>query len=116
MRKAIRVKTVARGPIWTPLIASTMPADKVASFGDNVPLGRAGQPVELAPSTFCWLPTRPVTYPVRAWPSPVAAPCSETACRLSHLRRMLVVPGGLEDDPPCDLYGMIGEPFVEAAQ
>jgi NAD(P)-dependent dehydrogenase (short-subunit alcohol dehydrogenase family) len=47
--KGIRVNSVAPGPIWTPLIPATMPADKVASFGDNVPLGRAGQPVELAP-------------------------------------------------------------------
>ncbi len=47
--RGIRVNSVAPGPIWTPLIPSTMPADKVASFGDNVPLGRAGQPVELAP-------------------------------------------------------------------
>lgn len=47
--KGIRVNSVAPGPIWTPLIPSTMPADKVKSFGENVPLGRAGQPVELAP-------------------------------------------------------------------
>jgi NAD(P)-dependent dehydrogenase (short-subunit alcohol dehydrogenase family) len=47
--KGIRVNSVAPGPIWTPLIPSTMPADKVKSFGGNVPLGRAGQPVELAP-------------------------------------------------------------------
>jgi NAD(P)-dependent dehydrogenase (short-subunit alcohol dehydrogenase family) len=47
--RGIRVNSVAPGPIWTPLIPATMPADKVASFGDNVPLGRAGQPVELAP-------------------------------------------------------------------
>ena len=47
--KGIRVNSVAPGPIWTPLIPSTMPADAVKSFGDNVPLGRAGQPVELAP-------------------------------------------------------------------
>jgi NAD(P)-dependent dehydrogenase (short-subunit alcohol dehydrogenase family) len=46
--KGIRVNSVAPGPIWTPLIPATMPADKVASFGDNVPLGRAGQPAELA--------------------------------------------------------------------
>ncbi|WP_375487311.1 SDR family oxidoreductase [uncultured Mycobacterium sp.] len=47
--KGIRVNSVAPGPIWTPLIPSTMPAEKVKSFGENVPLGRAGQPAELAP-------------------------------------------------------------------
>jgi NAD(P)-dependent dehydrogenase (short-subunit alcohol dehydrogenase family) len=47
--KGIRVNSVAPGPIWTPLVPSTMPAEKVESFGANVPLGRAGQPVELAP-------------------------------------------------------------------
>lgn len=47
--KGIRVNSVAPGPIWTPLIPSTMPPDSVESFGDNVPLGRAGQPSELAP-------------------------------------------------------------------
>jgi NAD(P)-dependent dehydrogenase (short-subunit alcohol dehydrogenase family) len=47
--KGIRVNSVAPGPIWTPLIPSTMPDEKVKSFGENVPLGRAGQPVELAP-------------------------------------------------------------------
>ncbi|MEU5407127.1 glucose 1-dehydrogenase [Nocardia asteroides] len=46
--KGIRVNSVAPGPIWTPLIPSTMPPEKVADFGDNVPLGRAGQPAELA--------------------------------------------------------------------
>jgi NAD(P)-dependent dehydrogenase (short-subunit alcohol dehydrogenase family) len=47
--KGIRVNSVAPGPIWTPLIPSTMPPEKVKTFGENVPLGRAGQPVELAP-------------------------------------------------------------------
>jgi NAD(P)-dependent dehydrogenase (short-subunit alcohol dehydrogenase family) len=47
--KGIRVNSVAPGPIWTPLIPSTMPPEKVESFGENTPLGRAGQPVELAP-------------------------------------------------------------------
>jgi NAD(P)-dependent dehydrogenase (short-subunit alcohol dehydrogenase family) len=47
--KGIRVNSVAPGPIWTPLIPSTMPTERVTSFGENVPLGRAGQPVELAP-------------------------------------------------------------------
>ncbi|MGV8936678.1 MAG: SDR family oxidoreductase [Allorhizobium sp.] len=44
----IRVNAVAPGPIWTPLIPSTMPSDKVQSFGEKTPLGRAGQPAELA--------------------------------------------------------------------
>ena len=47
--KGIRVNSVAPGPIWTPLIPATMPPEKVASFGENTPLGRAGQPAELAP-------------------------------------------------------------------
>lgn len=46
--KGIRVNSVAPGPIWTPLIPSTMPPEKVARFGDDTPLGRAGQPAELA--------------------------------------------------------------------
>ena len=45
----IRVNAVAPGPVWTPLIPSTMPPEKVASFGSNTPLGRAAQPAELAP-------------------------------------------------------------------
>lgn len=47
--KGIRVNSVAPGPIWTPLIPSTMPNEKVTAFGDSTPLGRAGQPAELAP-------------------------------------------------------------------
>jgi len=47
--KGIRVNSVAPGPIWTPLIPSTMPPEKVASFGQETPMGRAGQPKELAP-------------------------------------------------------------------
>jgi NAD(P)-dependent dehydrogenase (short-subunit alcohol dehydrogenase family) len=46
--QGIRANSVAPGPIWTPLIPSTMPPDAVESFGDNTPLGRAGQPAELA--------------------------------------------------------------------
>ncbi|MFI5506076.1 SDR family oxidoreductase [Mycobacterium sp. NPDC051804] len=46
--KGIRVNSVAPGPIWTPLIPATMPEEKVANFGDDTPLGRAGQPAELA--------------------------------------------------------------------
>jgi NAD(P)-dependent dehydrogenase (short-subunit alcohol dehydrogenase family) len=47
--KGIRVNSVAPGPIWTPLIPSTMPPEKVQKFGSDTPLGRVGQPVELAP-------------------------------------------------------------------
>lgn len=46
--KGIRVNAVAPGPIWTPLIPSTMPAEKAAQFGKQTLLGRAGQPAELA--------------------------------------------------------------------
>jgi NAD(P)-dependent dehydrogenase (short-subunit alcohol dehydrogenase family) len=48
--KGIRVNSVAPGPIWTPLIPSTMPPEKVKNFGEDTPLGRAGQPAELAPA------------------------------------------------------------------
>lgn len=47
--RGIRVNSVAPGPVWTPLIPSTMPAEEVAQFGADTPLGRPGQPVELAP-------------------------------------------------------------------
>ena len=47
--KGIRANSVAPGPIWTPLIPATMPEEKVEGFGEQVPLGRAGQPAELAP-------------------------------------------------------------------
>jgi NAD(P)-dependent dehydrogenase (short-subunit alcohol dehydrogenase family) len=46
--RKIRVNAVAPGPIWTPLIPSTMPVEKVKNFGADTPLGRAGQPAELA--------------------------------------------------------------------
>jgi NAD(P)-dependent dehydrogenase (short-subunit alcohol dehydrogenase family) len=47
--KGIRVNCVAPGPIWTPLIPSTMPPEKVKEFGSQVPMKRPGQPRELAP-------------------------------------------------------------------
>jgi NAD(P)-dependent dehydrogenase (short-subunit alcohol dehydrogenase family) len=49
-KQGIRVNCVAPGPIWTPLIPSTMPAEQVKSFGQDTPIGRAGQPAELAPA------------------------------------------------------------------
>ncbi len=48
--KGIRVNAVAPGPIWTPLIPSTFPPDKVEQFGGDVPMGRPGQPEEVAMS------------------------------------------------------------------
>lgn len=47
--RGIRVNSVAPGPIWTPLIVSTMPDEQVKTFGEETPLGRPGQPVEVAP-------------------------------------------------------------------
>lgn len=48
--QGIRVNGVAPGPIWTPLIPSTFTADQVSTFGTDTPMGRAGQPYELAPA------------------------------------------------------------------
>ena len=47
--KGIRVNAVAPGPVWTPLIPSTLPKDKVAHFGEQVPMKRPAQPCEVAP-------------------------------------------------------------------
>ncbi|WP_412462138.1 SDR family oxidoreductase [Pseudomonas sp. SC11] len=47
--QGIRVNSVAPGPIWTPLIPATMPDEAVRNFGSKTPLGRPGQPVEVAP-------------------------------------------------------------------
>ena len=49
VQRGIRVNAVAPGPIWTPLIPATFPGEKVETFGSDVPLGRAGQPNEVAP-------------------------------------------------------------------
>lgn len=59
--RGIRVNAVAPGPIWTPLIPSTMPKEKVKAFGGNTPLKRAGQPAELA-ATFVLLASNEASY------------------------------------------------------
>lgn len=50
--RGIRVNAIAPGPIWTPLIPASFDAEKVASFGQDVPLGRPGQPCEVAPAAL----------------------------------------------------------------
>ena len=59
--KGIRVNAVAPGPIWTPLIPSTLPVEKVESFGSDTPLGRVGQPAELA-AAFVLLASDEASY------------------------------------------------------
>ncbi len=59
--RGIRVNSVAPGPIWTPLIPSTMPPEKVANFGKDTPLGRPGQPAELA-AAFVLLASDEASY------------------------------------------------------
>ncbi len=48
--RGIRVNGVAPGPVWTPLTPASFPAEKVESFGEQTPMGRIGQPEEIAPS------------------------------------------------------------------
>ncbi len=50
IEKGIRVNAVAPGPVWTPLIAATMPPEEVSTFGESNPTGRPAQPAELAPA------------------------------------------------------------------
>jgi len=59
--RGIRVNAVAPGPIWTPLIPATSWPDKVPTFGQNTPLGRAGQPAELAPA-YVFLASQESSY------------------------------------------------------
>jgi len=59
--KGIRVNCVAPGPIWTPLIPSTFPPEKVKEFGKNVPMKRPGQPKEVAP-VFVFLASDDASY------------------------------------------------------
>lgn len=59
--KGIRVNSVAPGPIWTPLIPSSMPAEQVKTFGQNTPMKRPGQPGEVAP-VFVFLASDEASY------------------------------------------------------
>ena len=59
--KKIRVNAVAPGPIWTPLIPSTFPGEKVETFGSDLPMGRPGQPEEVA-SCFVFLASNDSSY------------------------------------------------------
>ena len=59
--QGIRVNAVAPGPIWTPLIPSTFTADQVSTFGSDTPMGKAGQPYELAPA-YVYLASDDSTY------------------------------------------------------
>lgn len=61
VERDIRVNAVAPGPIWTPLIPSTFPKDKVQRFGQDVPLARPGQPDEVAPS-YVFLASADASY------------------------------------------------------
>ncbi|WP_342400047.1 SDR family oxidoreductase [Weizmannia sp. FSL W8-0676] len=61
VRKGIRVNAVAPGPIWTPLIPASFYPEQVAKFGRDVPMKRAGQPYELAP-TYVYLASRDSSY------------------------------------------------------
>ncbi|MDJ1499760.1 SDR family oxidoreductase [Xanthocytophaga agilis] len=59
--KGIRVNAVAPGPIWTPLIPATFDKEKVSKFGQDTPLGRAGQPSEVAPA-YVFLASKDSSY------------------------------------------------------
>lgn len=59
--RGIRVNAVAPGPVWTPLIVSSFPEQDVTTFGQDVPLGRAAQPAELAPS-YVYLACKDSSY------------------------------------------------------
>ena len=61
VEKGIRVNAVAPGPVWTPLIPSTMPAEQVAQFGQQSPMQRPAQPVELAPA-YVYLASQESSY------------------------------------------------------
>lgn len=61
VEKGIRVNAVAPGPIWTPLIVASFKGEKVSTFGSDVPMKRAGEPAEVAPS-FLFLASQDASY------------------------------------------------------
>jgi NAD(P)-dependent dehydrogenase (short-subunit alcohol dehydrogenase family) len=61
VKKGVRVNAVAPGPVWTPLIPSTMPAEKVKKFGEHTSFERPAQPVEIAP-VFVFLASNEARY------------------------------------------------------
>jgi NAD(P)-dependent dehydrogenase (short-subunit alcohol dehydrogenase family) len=61
LQKGVRVNVVAPGPVWTPLIPSTMPVEKAQQFGKQSPTGRPAQPAELAP-LFVFLASSESSY------------------------------------------------------
>ncbi|MDP9400236.1 MAG: SDR family oxidoreductase [Actinomycetota bacterium] len=61
IQRGIRVNSVAPGPVWTPLIPATMPAEQVKSFGAQSPIGRPAQPAELAPA-YVFLASQESSY------------------------------------------------------
>lgn len=61
VKKGIRVNGVAPGPVWTPLIASSFSPKRVAQFGSDVPMGRAADPVEIAPA-YLFLASKDASY------------------------------------------------------
>ena len=60
-QQGIRVNVVAPGPVWTPLIPSTMPPEQVAQFGQSTPMQRPAQPAELAPA-YVFLASQESSY------------------------------------------------------
>ncbi len=61
IKKGIRVNGVAPGPVWTPLVAASFPADKIQTYGTDAPMNRAAQPVEVAPA-YVFLASEDASY------------------------------------------------------
>ncbi len=98
IKQGVRVNAVAPGPVWPPLIPSTMPEAKVATFGKDTPMGRAAQPAELAPA-FVFLASQDSTYitgeiiGVTGGDGGILAPARVVVC--SALRAGARIPGDI---------------------